>query len=200
MKWVAGLAAGAVWLIACMPAIAQPTSKTFDELNEDELGELYCVYDELDFYVDHKVLVDGYRAGNPEAAGYKQQLGEVEASVAECLDMFEWDQGRQDSAAMIGFYGVMGDELERRLSAVGLTHAELEAFYVNIEKLGDGDITAFLDGSWKTNKDVLQRVKAAAGAKVAGNASMADDAAYLAESFIIVSMLTMDWLKGVPKS
>jgi len=200
MKWVAGLAAGAVWLMACMPAIAQPTSKTFDELNEDELGELYCVYDELDFYVDHKVLVDGYRAGNPEAAGYKQQLGEVEASVAECLDMFEWDQGRQDSAAMIGFYGVMGDELERRLSAVGLTHAELEAFYVNIEKLGDGDITAFLDGSWKTNKDVLQRVKAAAGTKVAGNPSMADDAAYLAESYIIVSMLTMDWLKGVPKS
>ncbi len=200
MKWVAGLAAGAVWLMACMPAIAQPTSKTFDELNEDELGELFCVYDELDFFVDHQALVDGYRAGNSEAAAYKQQLDELAASLASCLDSFEWDVGRQDTAVMIGFYGVMGDELERRLSAVGLTHAELEAFYANIEKLGDGDISAFLDGSWKTNTELLQRVKAAAGAKAASNASVGADAAYLAESYIIVSIMTTDWLTAVPKS
>ncbi len=199
MKRVAaGLAAGAVWLLAAMPALGQQPQKTIDDLDEDQIEELYCVYDSLDTFGDRAGLTTAYMVGDPDAAEYKKQLAIVDDATADCNDRYKWADGRRDTASMIGLYGVMGDELESRLSAAGLKDADFDKLYDVYDAMSDDDVNAFVDGVWGGKQDVADRLIAAMAAKgIKGDAVVAN-AFYLAESYIIVSLLTLEWLAGMP--
>jgi len=124
---VAGLAAGAVWLVAAMPALAQqPPEKSVDGLTDEQTDELYCVYDTLSFFGDSAAMTTAYMGGDPDSADYADEvLASLDEATGDCSEGYEWEQSREDTASMIGLYGVMGDEIETRLAAAGLTEANI---------------------------------------------------------------------------
>lgn len=198
MKWVAGLAAAAVWLVTAMPALAQPTPKSMDDLTEDQVDEFYCVYDSLDFFADVGVLVNGYVNGETETPAYKAQLKEFAGATEDCADDFDWTAERSEAASVIGFYSLLGDELDARLASYGMSKEVITGLYDFYEGLPDDDINKFVDGVWAGDAALMRRLKAGLAAKgVAGDAAMRD-ASFLAEAYIIVSLMTYDWLSKMP--
>lgn len=195
---MAGLAAGAVWLLAAMPVLAQQPTTTIDDLTEDQKSELYCVYDYLSFFGDPEGLTTAYMSGDVDGASYQQQLGDVEEVTAECADEYTWDEDRTDAAATIGLYGVMGDEIEARLTKAGLNEASITAIYDVVDALSDDDIDTFIDGAWSTDKALLQRLGSALQAKGITGEAVLTNCYFLAEAYILVSLLTHDWLITLP--
>lgn len=202
MKRVAGLAAGAVWLLAAMPALAQPQppQTSIDDLSDAQVDELYCVYDYLDAFADREALTEGYIAGDPNAVAYKEQIAEVERAVADCNVDYEWTENRREAASILGLYGVMGDELDARLASHGLTLTQIKDVYGFIDAMPADDLNMFVDGRWVSNEGLLQRLKTGLAAKGVAGDAVFRDAAFLAESYIIVSLLTREWLNAAPKS
>lgn len=199
MNRFAGLAAGAVWLLAAMPALAQ-TPTSVGAMTEAQQSEYYCVYDYVDFFADRAKLAAGYIAGDPDAADYQDQMDEVDGAAADCAEEYGWAEDRTNAASMIGFYGVMVDELETRLVTLGLKETDLDAVYDVFDKVSEDDLRAFVDGVWIENEGVLQRLKAELAAKGIKGDAVFRDASYLAEAYIVVSLLTYEWLKAMPKS
>jgi hypothetical protein len=204
MKRVAaGLAAGAVWLVMAIPALAQqPPEKSVDGLTDEQTTELYCVYDTLSVLGDGAAMTTAYMAGDQDSDEYADDLlASLDEATEGCSEEYKWEQGREDTASMIGLYGVMGDELEMRLSDAGLTEANIATIYDVVDAMSDDDIGAFLDGATAA-KDVgvMQRLKVGLEAKGIKGDGVAHDAFYLAEAYVVVSMLTHEWLTTMPKS
>ncbi|HOY78907.1 MAG TPA: hypothetical protein PLN33_13920 [Hyphomonadaceae bacterium] len=200
---VAGLAAGAVWLVAAMPALAQqPPEKSVDGLTDEQTDELYCVYDTLSFFGDSAAMTTAYMGGDPDSADYADEvLASLDEATGDCSEGYEWEQSREDTASMIGLYGVMGDEIETRLAAAGLTEANIATVYDVIDAMSDDDIGAFLDGvTAAKDAGVMQRLKAGLEAKGIKGDGVMHDAFYLAEAYVVVSVLTREWLTTMPKS
>lgn len=198
-----GLAAGAVWLMAAMPALAQDPQqpgKTIDDLTEAQIDELYCVYDYLGFFSDAAAMVDGYIAGDPDEAVYKEHLADVDDTATECSNEYDWSEDEKNTIAMIGFYGLMGDELEARLVESGLTEANIQTFYDVVDGLSDDDIGKFVDGVWIEDKAVLGRLRDGLVAKGLGSEAVLKNGFYLAEAYIIVSLLSATWMADLPAS
>lgn len=202
-RMAAGLAVGAVWLMAAMPALAQQTApKSVDGLTEAEAYEMYCVYDSLILLDYGPAITKAYMAGDPDSQAYQDELlAPLDDTTADCSEEYEWEKGREDTASMIGLYGVMGDELEQRLAAAGLPDAKITTIYDVVDAMSDDDIGTFLDGV-TAGKDVgvLQRLRAGLEAKGITGDDVVRNAFYLAESYVVVSMLTHEWLTNMPKS
>jgi hypothetical protein len=199
-RLAAGLAAGAVWLLAAMPALPQEPVKTVDDLSEEQMDELYCVYDQLGFFGDPAALTDAYMSGDPDSDAYKTQMEEVDSVAANCNDEYSWTEDRKDTVAMIGLYGVMGDELEARLKEAGLKEADVTAIYDTVDAMPDNDIEAFVNGDWIAKEDLSKRFAEALGKKGIKDAANVESAFYLAEAYVIVSVLSHEWMAMLPAS
>lgn len=196
---VAVLAAGAVWLSA--PAMAQqPVDKTAEiTLTDAQTDEAYCVYDYLGTFADEDKLTNAYMAGDPDSADYKEQIGMVDEGAASCGAEFKWSEDRKATASMMALYSTMGDVLDGRLAANGLTEKDLDAVYNVADTMPASDIDIFLDGKWMTDKDLGLRTTKKLRDTGLKDEAVITNAFYLLEAYIIATLLLDEWVKGLPK-
>jgi len=188
---LAGLAAGAVWLWAAAPAMAQPT---YDELTDDQLSELYCVADYLDIFTGASGVVDAYISTDPDDEAYVQMDADVQDASDTCAEEYGWSDENAETMTMIGLYALIGDEMELRLGGAGVNEEGLDAIYSTAELLPDGDLGLFADGTWFDNTALRQRVTDALGKKGVGGDAVITNAMYLMEAYIMVAVTLEDWL------
>lgn len=191
------LLAGASLAYAAAPAFAQ--QKTQDDLTDAQLNEAYCVYDYLDGLGDKEALTSAHIAGDREGSAYKAAMAVVDAGAAACKQTYGWTGDRMDLAGLLATYAVMGDVLEARLKAKGLTDKQVEGVYAATETLSRKDFDAFVDGSWMTNSDLQQRLKTALGQQGIAGDSVLTEAFYKAQTYVVVSVLMTHWIAGMPK-
>jgi len=197
MKLAVGvLSAGAMWLCAAGPALAQLTP---DDLTDAQIAEVYCVYDYLAGHGDNAAMTDVYMTGDPDAADYKKQFVAVGQGAESCKSKYGWSDDMKDLAYMLGMYAKMGDVLDERLRAKGLTDKQIEALLAASEKLTDADLKSFVDHTWITNSDLHQRLKAALVSQGIDGAEVLTDAFYRMQAYVVTSVLVTSWISELPK-
>lgn len=190
---LAGLAAGATWLLAAMPAVAQPAD---NDLTDDQLSELYCVADYLDLFTGTAKVVDAYTGGDPGAQGLAQLDSDVQEASGMCMEEYAWDEEEAGPLTMIGLYSLIGDEMELRLGQAGVDGEGLDAIYGVADVISDADLNAFLDGVWFDDAALTRRVTDALAKKGVGGEGVVKNAMFLMEAYIIVAVTMDSWLSA----
>lgn len=188
---LAGLAAGAMWLCAAMPAAAQ---STYNDLTDDQLSELYCVADYLDLFTGTAKVVDAYTGGDPNTEGFAQVDADVQEASGICMEEYAWDEEEAGPLTMIGLYSLIGDEMELRLGQAGVDEEGLDAIYGAADLISDADLNAFIDGVWLDDAALTQRVTDALAKKGIGGDGVVKNAMFLMEAYIIVAVTIDSWL------
>lgn len=194
---LAGLAAGAMWLWAAMPAAAQPT---FDELTDDQMSELYCVYDYLDLFVGAPKITEVYTTNDPGTAAFVEADADVKEASDMCAEEYGWEGDGATLMTVIGLYTMMGDQLEVNLGDQGIDEEGLDAIYGVADVLSDDDIGAFADGTWLGNEAIHQRVTDGLAKAGVGGEAVIRNALFLMEAYVIASLSVEHWLSGLTDS
>ena len=193
----AGLAAGAMWFWAAMPAAAQ---LAYEDLTEEQMIELYCVADYLDLTADPATLTDAYISGDEDSAAYKEAIGIVAEAGEICDEDYGWSDNDAGLLTLTGLYTVLGDHLEVRLITAGLDQEDLDAIYGAADVLPAADVNLFVDGVWVDDAGLRQRMTAALAKKGIGGEPVITDAMHLIEAYIISSVTVEELLAGLKKS
>lgn len=186
------LAAGA---LAATPAFAQ---KSYNDLTQTEIDELFCVYDSIGASEDYYDIGDAGLSGIDIIGDYEDAADMAESYVKACSSKYHWDDEQVDIALMVGITGTASDVLMEDLLDRGFKDADLDIVLDALSELDDTELDALNDASYRTNQPMKDRMLAnvrAAGAQVGSNDT--DDILLLMELNVMGFYASGDWVKYV---
>ena len=186
------LAAGA---LAATPAFAQ---KNYDDLNEQELNELFCVYDGIGNSEAFYDIGDAAISEIDVLGDYSDAADLSKSYVKTCSDKYHWDDEMADIAMMVGIVGTASDVLMEDMLDAGFKDADLDIVLDALSEFTDEELDALNDASYRENQTMKDKMLAQlrqAGATV--GSSSVDDVLLLMELNVMGFYASGDWVDYV---
>lgn len=192
----AGLAAAvAAGMLAAMPAYAQ---KNYNDLTDQEVTELFCVYSSIGESDDYYDIGDVALSNIDITGDYQEAADMAKDYASSCADKYDWDEEQTDIATMMGVVGTASDVLMEDMLDAGFKDADLDAVLDTINNLDDDALDALNDASYRENKAIKDRLLA--GVRQAGvqvDADDVDDVLLLMELNVMGFYASGDWVEYV---
>jgi hypothetical protein len=161
LRNIAAASLGIALLVA--PALAQTPKappaaavKSPDDLNDAQMSELYCIYDEMTKTPDP--VAESIITGNKEAVAKARAIHD--AARTACVTKYKWPAGKADVAGQVATSAILADMTETELRGLGVNDKTFEAVMKVADKLSSADFDALLAmGQKKADEAMLQRVR-----------------------------------------
>lgn len=165
LRNIAAAAFGLSLLVA--PALAQTAQapkgaaaavKSPNDLSDEQMDELYCIYDAIGKSPDASAVVDSVTKGGKEAIGKAKAASE--AARTACVGKYKWTVEQADVATTVATSAVIADVTEHELRAKGLDDKTFEAVMKVADKMSPADFETMLSmGRKKADEATLTRIR-----------------------------------------
>jgi hypothetical protein len=152
---VAGLA------LLAGPALAQTPSsavKSPSDLNDAQMEELYCIYDQMATGANEPVLTASIVRGEKDAATKARALHDAARGV--CVGKYKWEVEQAEVAGAVATSAILADMMEGELRDRGFDDRKFEAVMKIADKLSPEDFKVMIGmAKQKADAATLNRVR-----------------------------------------